>query len=56
MADSSREEGMDRSVAALSDALTFSPKDPDSLLSAFDFVLSRPGPTPKNTVPGPHRV
>lgn len=44
-------EGIDRSVCALSDALSFSPKDADSFVSAYGFALQGPHQVPKNIVP-----
>ena len=43
--------GIHKSVCALSDALSFSPKDADSLVSAFGFALQGPQQVPKNAVP-----
>lgn len=44
-------EGIEKSVSALSEALSFSPKDSDSFVSAYGFVLNQPLPVPKNEVP-----
>jgi transposase len=46
-----REKGMDKSVIALRDAVRLDPKDADALISAYSFVLNKPGRTPKNDVP-----
>lgn len=45
------EKGLDRSVGALSDAVRLDPKDADALISAYAFVLNKPGQVPKNHVP-----
>jgi hypothetical protein len=44
-------EGLDKSVCALADALSFSPKDADSFVSAYGFALQGPLQVPKNAVP-----
>ena len=46
-----RESGVEKSVSAMADALSFAPKDPDSFLSAYGFVLNQPFAVPKNEVP-----
>ena len=46
-----REEGIEKSVCALSDALSFTPKDADSFVSAYGFALQGPLKVPKNAVP-----
>jgi hypothetical protein len=51
VSDATREEGIEKSVSALSDALSFSPKDSDSFVSAYGFVLNGSLPVPKNEVP-----
>lgn len=44
-------EGIDKSVCALQDALSFSPKDADSFVAAYGFALQGPLQVPKNAVP-----
>lgn len=44
-------EGLEKSVCALADALSFSPKDADSFVSAYGFALQGPLQGPKNAVP-----
>ena len=51
VATATNEEGLENSVLALSEALSFSPKDSDSFVSAYGFVLNQPIPVPKNEVP-----
>ncbi|HPJ21331.1 MAG TPA: IS21 family transposase [Clostridia bacterium] len=46
-----REKGMDKSVKALMDAVNMNPKDADTLITAYAFVLNKPGQLPKNDVP-----
>ncbi len=46
-----REKGMDKSVSALREAVKLDPKDADSLISAYAFVLNKPSQIPKNDVP-----
>ena len=47
----SRTMGLPLAVGALTDALAMAPRDVESLLAAYAFVLNRPGPIPKNDVP-----
>lgn len=51
LSTATREEGIEKSVSALSEALSFSPKDSDSFVSAYGFVLNGALPVPKNEVP-----
>ena len=51
VAQACREDGLNRSVNALSDAVRLAPKDADALISAYAFVLNKPGQIPKNDVP-----
>ncbi len=51
VAQTCREKGMDKSVDALRDAVKLEPKDADALISAYAFVLNKPGQIPKNDVP-----
>jgi hypothetical protein len=51
VAQTCREKGMDKSVKALMDAVSMNPKDADTLITAYGFVLNKPGQLPKNDVP-----
>lgn len=51
VAQTCREKGMNKSVSALRDAIELNPKDADTLISAYSFVLNKPGQIPKNEVP-----
>jgi transposase len=51
VAQTCREDGLDQSVSALSDAVRMAPKDADTLVSAYAFVRNKPGQIPKNDVP-----
>lgn len=51
VAQTCRESGLEKSVRALEDAVKLAPKDTDSLISAYSFVLNKPGQIPKNDVP-----
>lgn len=43
VAQTCREEGLDRSVSALSDAVKLAPTDADAMISAYAFVLAKRG-------------
>jgi hypothetical protein len=43
VAQTCREDGLDQSVSALSDAVRMAPKDADTLVSAYAFVRNKPG-------------
>jgi len=47
----SKEKGMDNSISALTDAIKLEPKDADTLISAYSFVLNKPEQVVKNYVP-----
>lgn len=47
----SKEKGMDNSISALTDAIKLDPKDADTLISAYSFVLNKPEQVVKNYVP-----
>lgn len=51
ISQTSQNNGFDKSVTALSDAIKMNPKDADSLIAAYSYVLNRPGQIPKNEVP-----
>ena len=52
LCQSSKEIGLEKALACLDDALRMNPKDADSLISTYAFVLNKPSPIPKNSVPG----
>jgi transposase len=51
ISQTSREQGLDNSICALTDAIKLEPKDADALICAYSFVLNKPGLIPKNSVP-----
>lgn len=51
LAKNSQDDSLEYTLAALSQAMQMKPKSADDLICGFDYLMNKPGPLPKNSVP-----